>query len=33
MTSAVAVSTAGKAYLGLIAEWWDNFLFNVQRLF
>src|SRR5215204_887065 len=29
MTSAVAVSTAGKAYLGLIAEWWDNFLFNV----
>jgi uncharacterized membrane-anchored protein len=33
MTSAVAVSTVGKAYLGLVAEWWDNFLFQVQRLF
>jgi uncharacterized membrane-anchored protein len=33
MASAVAVSTVGKAYLGLIAEWWDNFLFHVQRLF
>ncbi len=33
MASAVAVSTVGKAYLGLIAEWWDNFIFSVQRLF
>ncbi len=33
MASAVAVSTVGKAYLGLMAEWWDNFLFHVQRLF
>ncbi len=33
MTSAIAVSTVGKAYLGLAAEWWDNFLFHVQRLF
>jgi len=33
MTSAVAVSTVGKAYLGLVAEWWNNFLFQIQRLF
>jgi uncharacterized membrane-anchored protein len=33
MSSAVAVSTVGKAYLGLAAEWWNNFLFHVQRLF
>jgi Uncharacterized membrane-anchored protein conserved in bacteria len=33
MTSAIAVSTVGKAYLGLISEWWDNFMFQVQRLF
>jgi uncharacterized membrane-anchored protein len=33
MAAAVAVSTVGKAYLGLIAEWWDNFIFSVQRLF
>src|SRR6266536_4061702 len=33
MTSAVAVSTVGKAYLGLVAEWWDNLMFQVQRLF
>jgi uncharacterized membrane-anchored protein len=33
MASAVAVSTVGKAYLGLIAEWWDNLIFSLQRLF
>jgi uncharacterized membrane-anchored protein len=33
MASALAVSTVGKAYLGLIAEWWDNFVYSVQRLF
>lgn len=33
MASAVAVSTVGKAYLGLFAEWWDNFVYSVQRLF
>jgi uncharacterized membrane-anchored protein len=33
MSSAVAVSTVGKAYLGLAAEWWNNLLFHVQRLF
>jgi uncharacterized membrane-anchored protein len=33
MASALAVSTVGKAYLGLAAEWWDNFVYSVQRLF
>src|SRR5262245_43855878 len=33
MASAVAVSTVAKAYLGLLAEWWNNLIFNVQRLF
>jgi uncharacterized membrane-anchored protein len=33
MTSALAVSTVGKAYLGLAAEWWDNLVFSIGRLF
>src|SRR3954453_23488770 len=33
MASAVAVSTVGKAYLGILAEWWDNLVFQLQRLF
>jgi uncharacterized membrane-anchored protein len=33
LASALAVSTVGKAYLGLAAEWWDNFVYSVQRLF
>ncbi|MET8311563.1 putative cytokinetic ring protein SteA [Micromonospora sp. NPDC005173] len=33
MASAVAVSTVGKAYLGVAAEWWDNFVFQLYRLF
>lgn len=33
MASAVAVSTAGRAFLGLVVEWWDNLLFQLQRLF
>jgi uncharacterized membrane-anchored protein len=33
MAAAVAVSTVGKAYLGVVAEWWDNLIFQVQRLF
>jgi uncharacterized membrane-anchored protein len=28
MASAVAVSTVGKAYLGVVSEWWDNFSSN-----
>jgi len=33
MASAVAVSTVGKAYLAVIAEWWDNLMFQVGNLF
>jgi uncharacterized membrane-anchored protein len=33
MAAAVAVSTAGRAFVGLIAEWWDNLIFQLQRLF
>lgn len=33
MASAVAVSTVGKAYLAVIAEWWDNLMFRVGQLF
>jgi uncharacterized membrane-anchored protein len=29
MAAAVAVSTVGKAYLGVIAEWWNNLLFTL----
>jgi len=33
MAAAFAVSTVGKAYLGVVAEWWDSLVFGVQRLF
>ncbi|HEY8533673.1 MAG TPA: putative cytokinetic ring protein SteA [Micromonospora sp.] len=33
MASAVAVSTVGKAYLGVVSEWWDNFIFQLGQLF
>ncbi|XTZ15638.1 putative cytokinetic ring protein SteA [Micromonospora echinospora] len=33
MASAVAVSTVGKAYLGVASEWWDNFVFQLGQLF
>lgn len=29
MTAAVAVSTLGKAWLGVAAEWWDKLMFNL----
>ncbi|MEU6025140.1 putative cytokinetic ring protein SteA [Micromonospora sp. NPDC048871] len=32
MASAVAVSTVGKAYLGVVSEWWDNFVFQLGQL-
>lgn len=32
MAAAVAVSTAGKAFLGVLAEWWDNLMFQLQQL-
>lgn len=33
MAAAVAVSTAGKAFLGVLAEWWNNLIFQFQQLF
>jgi uncharacterized membrane-anchored protein len=33
MASAVAVSTVGKAYLGVVSEWWDNLVFQLGHLF
>lgn len=33
MAAALAVSTVGKAYLSLAAEWWDNLVFDLQQLF
>ncbi|AVT33948.1 MULTISPECIES: putative cytokinetic ring protein SteA [Plantactinospora] len=33
MASAVAVSTVGKAYLGVASEWWDNVVFQLGQLF
>ncbi|MFC0507050.1 putative cytokinetic ring protein SteA [Micromonospora costi] len=33
MASAVAVSTVGKAYLGVVSEWWDNFVFQLGQFF
>lgn len=33
MAAAVAVSTIGKAYLAVVAEWWDTLMFQLQRLF
>ena len=32
MASAVAVSTVGKAYLGVVSEWWDNLVFQIGQL-
>jgi uncharacterized membrane-anchored protein len=29
MASALAVSTVGKAYLAVVAEWWDNLMFSL----
>ncbi|HEX7747073.1 MAG TPA: putative cytokinetic ring protein SteA [Micromonosporaceae bacterium] len=33
LTSAVAVSTVGKAYLGVASEWWNNLVFQLGQLF
>jgi uncharacterized membrane-anchored protein len=33
MAAAVAVSTVGKAYLAVVAEWWDSVMFQVRQLF
>src|SRR5262245_60361052 len=33
MAAAVAVSTVGQAYLGVLADWWNNLIFQLQGLF
>jgi uncharacterized membrane-anchored protein len=33
MAAAVAVSTVGQAYLAVVAEWWDNLMFQLRQLF
>ncbi|GAA2531208.1 putative cytokinetic ring protein SteA [Pilimelia columellifera] len=33
MAAAVAVSTVGKAYLAVVAAWWDNLIFPLRQLF
>ncbi|GGQ86930.1 putative cytokinetic ring protein SteA [Couchioplanes azureus] len=33
LTSAVAVSTVGKAYLSVMSEWWNNLVFRLTQLF
>ncbi|MEV6527961.1 putative cytokinetic ring protein SteA [Longispora sp. NPDC051575] len=33
MAAAFAVSTVGRTFLNVVAEWWDNLIFSVQRLF
>ncbi len=32
MAAAVAVSTVGRAYVSLLAEWWDHLIFSVRGL-
>jgi uncharacterized membrane-anchored protein len=33
MAAAIAVSTVGKAYVSLLADWWDGLLFKIRGLF
>jgi uncharacterized membrane-anchored protein len=33
MAAAVAVSTVGQAYLGVLADWWNNLIFQLQGIF
>lgn len=33
MAAAVGISTAGLTFLGVIADWWDGLMFQIQRLF
>jgi len=33
MAAALTVSTVGRSYLEVVAEWWDGLLFQFQRLF
>ncbi|QSB03920.1 putative cytokinetic ring protein SteA [Natronoglycomyces albus] len=33
MTAAVAVSTVGRSFVEIFADWWDGLIFQIQRLF
>lgn len=33
MATAVAISTVGRSFVDVIADWWDGVLFQIQRLF
>ncbi len=33
MAAAVGISTAGLTFLGVVADWWDGLIFQIQRLF
>ncbi|MFB9660048.1 putative cytokinetic ring protein SteA [Glycomyces mayteni] len=33
MATAVAISTVGRSFVDVIADWWDGLLFQIQRLF
>jgi uncharacterized membrane-anchored protein len=33
LAAAIAVSTVGKAYVSLLADWWDGLLFKIRGLF
>nr|WP_232822910.1 putative cytokinetic ring protein SteA [Glycomyces dulcitolivorans] len=33
MATAVAISTVGRSFVDVVADWWDGLLFQIQRLF
>lgn len=33
MTAAIAVSTVGRSFVEIFADWWDGLIFQIQRLF
>ncbi|GAB3229567.1 putative cytokinetic ring protein SteA [Glycomyces halotolerans] len=33
MATAIAISTVGRSFVDVIADWWDGLLFQIQRLF
>nr|WP_232805499.1 putative cytokinetic ring protein SteA [Glycomyces xiaoerkulensis] len=33
MATAVAISTVGRSFIDVIADWWDGLLYQIQRLF
>ncbi|WP_232013761.1 putative cytokinetic ring protein SteA [Glycomyces terrestris] len=33
MATAIAISTVGRSFVDVVADWWDGLLFQIQRLF